>query len=134
LPPGQHLDSKKILKVFIVCNNVDGIGWTFQVVSPNLKSFKNSKQFLVMCVVIQLCYDKSMGVKSNWINFIFFVKNQKNCSKSIVQSISFYDELSIKNPMSEDGSKSECLFERIESITIGGVKISRNILLDEVCQ
>ena len=26
LPPGQHLDSRKVLKVFVICNNVDGIG------------------------------------------------------------------------------------------------------------
>jgi len=26
LPPGQHLDSRKILKVFMICNNVDRIG------------------------------------------------------------------------------------------------------------
>ena len=43
LPLGQHLGSRKILKVFMIHNNVDGIGWTFQVVSPNLESFKDSK-------------------------------------------------------------------------------------------
>ena len=26
LPLGQHLDSRKILKVFMICNNVDRIG------------------------------------------------------------------------------------------------------------
>ena len=26
LPPGQHLGSRKILKVFIICNNINGIG------------------------------------------------------------------------------------------------------------
>ena len=26
LPLGQHLGSRKILKVFIICNNIDGIG------------------------------------------------------------------------------------------------------------
>ena len=26
LPPGQHLGSRKILKVFIICNNVNRIG------------------------------------------------------------------------------------------------------------
>ena len=26
---GQYLGSRKILKVFMVCDNVDGIGWTF---------------------------------------------------------------------------------------------------------
>jgi len=43
LPLGQYLGSRKILKVLIIHNNIDGIGWTFQIVSPNLESFKNSK-------------------------------------------------------------------------------------------
>ena len=54
LPPGQYLGSRKILKVLMIHNNVDGIGWTFQIVPPNLESFKDGKQFLVMCVVVQL--------------------------------------------------------------------------------
>jgi len=65
LPPDQYLGSRKILKVLIIRNNVDGIGWTFQIVSPNLESFKDSKQFLVMYVIIQLYYSKSTRVKSN---------------------------------------------------------------------
>jgi len=52
LPPGQYLGSRKILKVFMIRNNIDGIGWTFQIVSPNLESFKDGQQFLVMCVVV----------------------------------------------------------------------------------
>jgi len=100
LPPGQYLGSRKILKVFMIHNNIDGIGQTFQIVSPNLKSFKNSKQFLVIYVIVQLCHSKSVRVKGNWINFIIFVNNRENCSESIVQSICFYNELSIRNPIS----------------------------------
>ena len=29
LPPGQYLGSRKMLKVLMICNNIDGIGWTF---------------------------------------------------------------------------------------------------------
>ena len=29
LSPGQYLDSRKILKVLMIRNNVDRIGWTF---------------------------------------------------------------------------------------------------------
>ena len=43
LPPGQDLGSRKILKVFIIYNNINRISRTFQVVLPNLESFKNSK-------------------------------------------------------------------------------------------
>jgi len=84
LPPGQYLGSRKILKVLMIHNNVDGIGRTFQIVSPNLESFKDSKQFLVMYVIVQLHCSKSARVKSNWVNFIIFINNGEDCSKSIV--------------------------------------------------
>ena len=134
LPPGQYLGSRKILKVLIICNNVDGICRTFQIVPPNLESFEDGKQFLVICVVVQLCHSKSVRVKDNWVNFIIFVNNGEDCSESIVSGISFHDELSIKNLMSEDWSGDECFFERVESISTGGVKLSRNVLPDEMCQ
>jgi len=69
LPLGQYLGSRKILKVLMIRNNVDGIGQTFQIVLPNLESFENGKQFLVMCVVVQLHRSKSARVKGNWVNF-----------------------------------------------------------------
>ena len=87
-----------------------------------------------MCVVVQLCCGESVRVKGHWMNFIFFVNNEKVCSESIVQSISFNNELSIENPMSKDGSRYECLLEGIESITTGEVELLWDVLLDEVCQ
>jgi len=65
LPLGQYFASRKILKVFMIYNNIDGIDRTFQIVLPNLESFKDGKQFLVMCVVVQLCHSESVGVKDN---------------------------------------------------------------------
>ena len=52
LPPDQYLGSRKILKVFMIHNNIDGIGQTFQIVLPNLESFKDGKQFLVIYVIV----------------------------------------------------------------------------------
>jgi len=43
LPLGQYLGSRKILKVLMIYNNIDGIGQTFQIVLPNLESFKDGK-------------------------------------------------------------------------------------------
>ena len=43
LPPDQYLGSREILKVLMIHNNVDKIGWTFQIVSPNLESFEDGK-------------------------------------------------------------------------------------------
>ena len=63
LPLGQYLGSRKILKVLMIYNNVDGIGQIFQIVLPNLEGFKDGKQFLIMCVVVQLCHSESARVK-----------------------------------------------------------------------
>ena len=68
------------------------------------------------------------------MNFVFFIHNRKNCSKSIVQSISFHNELSIENPVSEDGSGGKYLFKKVESIMTGRIKLPGNVLLDEACQ
>ena len=84
LPPGQYLGSRKILKILMIHNNIDGIGRTFQIVLLNLESFEDSKQFLVMCVIVQLHHSKSARVKSNWVNFIIFVNNGEDCSENIV--------------------------------------------------
>jgi len=52
LPLGQYLGSRKILKVLMIYNNIDGVGQTFQIVLPNLESFEDGEQFLVMCVIV----------------------------------------------------------------------------------
>jgi len=53
---------------------------------------------------------------------------------TITQSIGFHDELSIRNPMSENRSRSKYLLERVESITTEGVKLPRNVLPDKAYQ
>jgi len=58
----------------------------------------------------------------------------KKTNKSIVQSISFHDELSIRNLINENGSGSKCLFKRVESIMTEGVELLGNFLLDEAYQ
>ena len=102
--------------------------------SPNLESFEDGKQFLVICVIVQLHCSESVRVKGNWINFIIFINNGENCSESIVRGISFHNELSIGNPMSEDRYGGEYFLERVESILTGGVELPRNILLGEAYQ
>jgi len=42
--------------------------------------------------------------------------------------------LNIRNPISENRSRSKCLLERVESITIEGVKLPGNVLLGKLYQ
>ena len=74
-----------------------------------------------------------MKVKNNQINFIFFIYNRKNYSKNIVQNISFYDKLSIKNPISKNKSKCKYFFEKVKSIITKKVKLPKNIFLSKMC-
>jgi len=67
------------------------------------------------------------------MNFIFFINNGKDYSESIVQSIGFYNKLSIRNSMSENRSRDKYLLEKVESITIRGVELPENVLPDEAC-
>jgi len=67
------------------------------------------------------------------MNFVFFIYNRKNCNKSIVQSISFHNKLSIRDPVHKDGSRDVCLLEKVEIITIERIKLPENILLDKIC-
>jgi len=68
------------------------------------------------------------------MNFIIFVNNGEDCSESTVQGISFHDELSIGNPISEDRRGGKCFLERVESIYTEGVELPKNVLLGEICQ
>ena len=43
LPLGQHLGSRKVLKIFIIHYNINGIDQTFQIVSQNFERFKDGK-------------------------------------------------------------------------------------------
>jgi len=74
-----------------------------------------------------------MGVRDNQMNFIFFIHNRKNYNKNIVQSISFYNKLSIENSISKNKSRSEYFFERVENIITERVKLPENIFLDKMC-
>jgi len=68
------------------------------------------------------------------MNFIISVNNGEDCSESIVQGISFHNELSIGNLISENRCRGKCFLERVESISTEGVELPRNVLLDEACQ
>jgi len=93
---------------------------------PNFESFKNSQKFLIMSIIIQLYYSKNTKVKGNWINWIFLIYNWKNCSESIVRDISFYNKLSIGDPVHKNRSG-------VKSIITKEVELSENIFLDKIC-
>ena len=96
---------------------------------PDFESLKNSKKFLVISVIIPLCYSEGVGVKSNWINFILFINNRKNHSKNIIKGISFHNKMSIRNLVHKNRSRDKCFFKKVESIITEEVKLLVDTLL-----
>ena len=98
----------------MICNNIYQKGGAFQVVLPGLESLKYCKKFLVMNIVVQFWWSKSLGVESDWVEFIFRSEDGKDCSEGVVGGIGFNDNLGVRNPMGENRSGSESLLERLE--------------------
>ena len=65
------------------------------------------------------------------MNFVFFIHNKKDYNENIVQSIIFYDKLSIGNLVYKNRSRDKCLLEEVESIITRGIKLPENVLSDK---
>ena len=49
----------------MVCDNINGQLWSFQIVVPGMEGFKNHKKFFVVYVIVKLCGFKHVEVKYN---------------------------------------------------------------------
>ena len=63
----QVLCFHKVLKVFIVNNDLDCILGTFKVIAPILEGFHNCKKFLVISIIIVLNPGKLPGPKRHQV-------------------------------------------------------------------
>ena len=116
MSPSEDFSCREVFEVFVVSDDIDWIAGAFQIMSPGLECFKNGQEFFVVCVIVQLCSMKRTRVKCNQMNLIVRRNDRKDSSNSIVRSISFDNEWSIRFPMSKNWSISESEFEFIESV------------------
>ena len=133
----QYISNEKVLKIFkifMIYNNVNRRNQTLGIIMLNFEGFKNSQIFLVISVVIQLYKDESPRVKDNQINFIVFVYNRKNYSKSVARNICFHNKLNIRDPVSKNKYGDKCFLEEVENIIAEIIKLPRNVLSDETGQ
>jgi len=66
---------------------------------PGLEAFENSKQFLVMCVVIELGIGEGMRVECNRMDLAIGSNGGNNAGNGIVRSISFNQHGFVRGPM-----------------------------------
>jgi len=108
----QEFSSGKVLKVFVIGDNINWSQRSCEVMSPNFEGFKGGQEFLVVYIVIQLCRVEGLGVESNQM---YLVACWRYCGQdfcqSIVGGIGFNGEWSIGDPMCEDWSSHEGFFE-----------------------
>ena len=73
-------------------------------------------------------------MKDNQINFIVFVYNRKNYSKSVARNTCFHNKLNIRDPVSKNKYGDKCFLEEVENIIAEIIKLPRNVLSDETGQ
>ena len=54
MTPGQNFSCRKIFEILVVSNNINGKSRTFKIMPPYFKNIKNSQQFLVMNIIVDV--------------------------------------------------------------------------------
>ena len=84
LSTGKDLGCGKVLKVLMICDHVNQDTGTFEVVPPNMEGLKDSKEFLVVSVIIELRCHEGMGVEGHRVDLTGVGLNGEDCTKGIV--------------------------------------------------
>ena len=111
LTAGQDLGAGEILQVLVVGDHIDQRGRTLEVVSPVLEGLEDGQELLVMGIIVQLRGSQSPRIVSNRSELIIGANNGQNASNGngIVQGIGLDHKRNVRNPMSENQSRSEGL-------------------------
>ena len=80
----ENLRGREILKIFVIGDNVHRGGRALQVVSPGFEGLKNSKELLVMHVVVQLGRSDCARIESDQLNFAIGTSDGQDTGDHIV--------------------------------------------------
>ena len=94
----------------------------------------DSKELLVMSVIIKLWSRQSLRIVDDRPNLLVRTMNGENTSDDIVRSICLYNDQSVQNPMSEDRSGGEGVFEVLEGGATGVTELLGNTFVGEAGQ
>ena len=99
--------------------------------APGSKSLVDSKELLVMGVIVELWSGQSLGIVGDRPNLLIRTTNGENASNGIVRGVCLYDDWSIQNPMGEDRSGGEGVFEVLEGGATGVTEVPGNTFVGE---
>ena len=134
LPPSQELGGCKVLQVLVVSDDVNRSCGAFKIVAPGPKSLVDSEELLVMGVIVELWSRQSLGIVDDRPNLLVRTTNGENASNGIVRGVCLYNDQSVWNPMGEDRSGGEGVFEVLEGGATGVTEVPRNTFASEVGQ
>ena len=134
LPPSQELGGCKVLQVLVVGDDVNGNCGAFKIVVPGPKSLVDSEELLVMGVIVELQSGQSPGIVGDRPNLLIRAMNGEDASDGIVGGVCLYDDQSIWNPMGEDRSGGEGIFEVLEGRATGVTEVLGNTFVGEAGQ
>ena len=129
LPLSQELGGCKVFQVLVVSDNVNRSFRAFKIVVPGPKSLVDSKELLVMGVIVELWSGQSPGIVGDRPNLLIRTTNGENASDGIVGGVCLYNNQSVQNPMGEDRSGGEGIFEVLEGGVTGVTEVPGNMYL-----
>ena len=94
----------------------------------------DSEELLVMGVIVELWSGQSPGIVGDRPNLLVRTTNAENASNGIVVGVCFYDDQSVQNPISEDRSGDEGIFEVLEGRVTGVTEVPGNTFVGEAGQ
>ncbi|KIN97692.1 hypothetical protein M404DRAFT_159742, partial [Pisolithus tinctorius Marx 270] len=104
------------------------------VMLPMAESLKDSQQLLVMGIVVEFWHSHGAGVESDWVEFTIRAGDQQNTSNGMVRGISFNCKWGIRDPVSENRSRTEGILQVEESRAALLGKVPRSTLSHEVSE
>ena len=118
----------------MVSDDVNQSYGAFKTVPPGPKSLVDSKELLVMGVIVELWSRQSPGIVGNRPDLLIRTMNGENTSNGIVRSACLYNDWSVWNPMGEDRSRGEGVFEVLKGGATGVTEVPENTFAGEVGQ
>ena len=134
LPLSQELGGCKVFQVLVIGDDVNRGCGAFKIVASGPKSLVDNEELLVMGVIVELRSGQSPGIVGDRSDLLVRTTNGENASNGIVGGVCLYDDRSVWNPMGEDRSGGEGIFEVLEGGATGVTEVPGNTFAGEACQ
>ena len=115
----------------MICDHVNRDTGTFEVVPPNAEGLKDSKEFFVVSVIIELWCHKGTGVEGHRVDLTGVGLNGEDHTKGIVRGVGLNNNGFVGDPMSEDQGRGEGGLKGIERLSSGIREIPWDTLAGE---